>query len=254
LDSIYASLADAAILRQKTGEGTGLERIAAEAQRRQLTNQIAQLQQDFLGQQQILMQWIHEEILVLPPNTPLSKIKIDKRGELGAWHPVLLAAKQQITIAEQAQVVERKKNLPDFSGRVFSQALYGMKNPFNGFSLSVNVPVFSKPKVRNQLALLATELEKAKFEHQSHLFSASQRLAITELTRAETALKFYETEGKQQANDILAAATLSYKSGEISYPELSQYLVQAIDIHKNYLMVLNEYNQAAIQYLFYFYP
>ena len=41
---------------------------------------------------------------------------------------------------------------------------------------------------------------------------------------------------------------LSYQAGEISFAEMYQFYTQAIDIRKNYLQSLNEYNQAVIEY------
>ena len=61
------------------------------------------------------------------------------------------------------------------------------------------------------------------------------------------ALQFYETTGLEQAAEIIKAATQSYRAGEISYAELSQYLTQAIDIQKNYLDYLNKFNQSVIE-------
>ncbi len=61
-------------------------------------------------------------------------------------------------------------------------------------------------------------------------------------------LLFYEQTGLRQAEEIINAATLSYRSGEISFAELGQYLAQAIDIRRNYLDNLNRYNQAAVRF------
>ena len=64
-------------------------------------------------------------------------------------------------------------------------------------------------------------------------------------------LSYYESTGLKQSEEIIKAATLSYQGGEISFAELSQFLTQAIDIRKNYLEVMNQYNQAAIQFNYY---
>ena len=57
--------------------------------------------------------------------------------------------------------------------------------------------------------------------------------------------------GLKQAEEIIKAASLAYRSGEISFAELSQFLTQAIEIQKNYLENLNGYNQSVIQYNYY---
>lgn len=64
-------------------------------------------------------------------------------------------------------------------------------------------------------------------------------------------LSFYETSGLKQADEIIKAASLAYRSGEISFAELSQFLTQSIEIQKNYLENLNAYNQSAILYYYY---
>ena len=53
------------------------------------------------------------------------------------------------------------------------------------------------------------------------------------------------------ADAIIKAANIAYRAGEISFAELSQFLTQAIDIQKNYLDALNQYNQSAIQLRYY---
>jgi cobalt-zinc-cadmium resistance protein CzcA len=62
---------------------------------------------------------------------------------------------------------------------------------------------------------------------------------------------FYETTGLKQANEIINAASLAYRAGEIGFAELSQFLTQAIEIQKNYLENLNAYNQSVIRYYYY---
>ncbi|WP_315824500.1 TolC family protein [Paraflavitalea speifideaquila] len=82
---------------------------------------------------------------------------------------------------------------------------------------------------------------------------------FTERTQAEkevqknaTMLSFYENTGLRQATEIIKAATLAYRAGEIGFTGLSQYLSQAIDIQRNYLENLNAYNHSVIQYYYYF--
>ena len=74
---------------------------------------------------------------------------------------------------------------------------------------------------------------------------------LVNMNRNKTMLLFYENTGLRQAEEIIKAATLSYRSGEISFAELSQFLSQAVDTRKNYLEVMNQFNQAAIQFNYY---
>ena len=73
----------------------------------------------------------------------------------------------------------------------------------------------------------------------------------SEVQRNNSLLSFYEKSGLKQAEEIIKAASLAYRAGEISFAEMSQFLTQAIDIQKNYLEVLNTYNQSVIQYYYF---
>ena len=64
-------------------------------------------------------------------------------------------------------------------------------------------------------------------------------------------MSYYESTGQEQAEAILKAANIAYRAGEISFAELTQFVTQSIDIQKNYLDVLNQYNQSAIQLNYY---
>ena len=74
---------------------------------------------------------------------------------------------------------------------------------------------------------------------------------LQEVERNNSMLGFYETKGLKQADEIIKASSLAYRSGEISFAELSQFITQAIEIQKNYLDNLNTFNQSVIQYNYY---
>ena len=125
LDTLYAALANAADLRQKTGESTGLERIAAQAQHGELKAQITQILRDIEVEQaelKLLMNYDFDIIpissFLLKMDTPLSiSSNFDSKNEV--LHPLLALQKQQVTIAEAEKKLQKQQNLPDFSGRFF---------------------------------------------------------------------------------------------------------------------------------------
>ena len=72
-----------------------------------------------------------------------------------------------------------------------------------------------------------------------------------QLLKDQDLLTYYEKTGLAQAEAIIKSSNLAYRGGEINFAELTQYLSQAIDIQKNYLDVLNQFNQSAIQLNYY---
>jgi cobalt-zinc-cadmium resistance protein CzcA len=249
LDSIYASLAQAAILRVRTGESAGLDSIAAKARSREVRVQLRLLQRDIRAQQEVLKRYLNTTSNFLPEQKPLEKIEVKLTMDSLYTHPTLLLQRQQISIAEAQIGVQQQSRRPSLEGRAFSQRLYGITPPYSGFSVSVGIPLFGKAAYRNRIR--AAEIER---NYQQTLWD-QERLTLTtayhqawqQLQKDRELLDFYEGTGLNQAEAIIKSANLAYRAGEISFAELSQFLAQAIEIQKNYLEVLHQYNQSAIE-------
>lgn len=252
LDSFYRESASVARLRVRTGESAGLDSIAASAKSMETRLQLQTIENDMLIQQTALNALLNTDIRYLPQNITLQKIEanyIDNTAD----HPSLLVQQQAINIAQADARIARLSNMPDFSGRFFSQRLYNLPNPYSGFSVSVNVPLLGMGSYRAKIkaANLERDYQQVLYNYESQVFDVQVKQVIQAVEKSKQMLKYYETTGLIQADQIIKAATLAYKGGEISFAELSQYLNQAIDIKKNYLDALQQYNQNAIQLLYY---
>ena len=252
LDSLYTSMFDAASLRFKTGEAAGLDKIAAEAGLRELKALLAQIGNEMLVQQQQMMMLLNSVDYLLPVNKPVDKIflAISKSDSL---HPLLMLQQQNISIANSGIAVQSNADKPEFSGRFFSQRLYGLNDPFTGFSVSAAFPIFGAAAYKNKIKAAQAEVavQQNQLAWQTQQFNTQRQQMLADIERSRTMLQYYEGTGLNQADEIIKAATLSYRSGEISFAELSQFLTQAIDIRKNYLEVMNQYNKSAIQFNYY---
>ncbi|MBL7690716.1 MAG: CusA/CzcA family heavy metal efflux RND transporter [Flavipsychrobacter sp.] len=249
LDSIYLESATMARLRVRTGESAGLDSIAANAKSGEINNQFKAIQNDIEMQQAALNVLLNTDTLYLPENSKLGKIKTDINIAPANTHPLLLVQQQAVNVAQADVRVARLGSLPDFSGRFFSQSLYGLDNPYSGFSFTVGVPLFGSSNYKNKIraARLEQDYRQTMFDYEEQSLNSQVQQAIQTLDKSRQMLQYYETTGLKQAGDIIKAASLSYKGGEISFAELSQYLNQALDIRKNYLDILNQYNQNVIQ-------
>ncbi|MGB3155152.1 MAG: TolC family protein, partial [Chitinophagaceae bacterium] len=142
---------------------------------------------------------------------------------------------------------------PEFSGRFFSQRLWGAKDPFTGFSVSAAFPLFGASAFRSKVKVAQADraVQQKQYEYDMQVLRSRQLQMQQEVEKNKSILFFYETSGLIQAYEIIKAASLAYRAGEISFAELSQFLTQAIEIQKNYLENLNTYNQSVIQYNYY---
>ncbi|POY36423.1 CusA/CzcA family heavy metal efflux RND transporter [Solitalea longa] len=251
LDSIYTELYNAVALKVKTGESAGLDQIAVDAKLKELKVQIQQIEKDIQLQQQDFKRFLNTADDLLPELKPLNKVIVDYSDQFQSdKHPIIQLQQQNVNIATAEVKVQKRTLLPDLSGRFYSQRLYGYdNNPYSGYSVSIGIPLaFGSFKNKIKAAQIESYAQEKQLIADRQLLITGFNQAVKQLERNNSMLSFYETTGLKQAQEIIKAATTSYRLGEISFTELSQYLTQAIDIQKNYLENLNQYNQSAIQF------
>ena len=151
LDSIYTSLAKAAVLRVKTGESAGLDSISAMARANETTIQLNLLARDIQVQQEGLKKLLNTTNNYLPDLTMLQKVQVSFLDSTINNHPQLQLQQQNINIAQAALNVQQQNRSPNFEGRFFSQKLYGVSNPYSGFSVTVGIPLFGGSAYRNKI-------------------------------------------------------------------------------------------------------
>jgi cobalt-zinc-cadmium resistance protein CzcA len=252
LDSIYRSLSEASTLKVKTGDSPGLDSIAANVRRNELEAMLEQIAMDVEVQQQSLMQLLNTDTSFLTADSHLEKLPMPVLST-DSSHPLMTLQKQNMDIANAGIDVIKNENRPEFSGRFFSQRLYGLNDPFSGFSASIAVPLFGAGANRNKIKAAQAEarIQQKEYEYELQVFKTELTQAEKEVKKNNRMLHFYEASGLRQAEAIIKASSLAYRAGEISFAELSQFLSQAIDIQRNYLENLNAYNQSVIQLYYY---
>lgn len=252
LDSFYQESARIANLRVKTGESAGLDSISANAKSQEVNLQLKTIQNDIQAQQTTLRAWLNIDTFFLAVSTALQKVDVEYNPSYDN-HPSLLVQKQAVNVAQADLMVARRRALPEFSGRFFSQRLYGLPDPYSGFSVTMGVPLLGAGNYRSKVkaARLETEYQQTIYDYDRQVFSAQIMQLQQALAKNRQMLDYYESSGLRQADAIMKAASIAYRGGEISFAELSQYLNQAIDIRKNYLDALNQFNQNAIQLNYY---
>jgi cobalt-zinc-cadmium resistance protein CzcA len=249
LDSLFRTMADAARLRVRTGENAGLDSIAAIAKSKEMMVQVSILNKEIRSQQEILRRITNSTLLFLPDNIPLQKVEVAVVADSLSNHPSIMYQQQQILVAEAGVNVQKQSNKPNFEGRFFSQRLYGISNPYSGFSITMGIPLFGRAASRNRVkaAELERDYQRSLVDYQVALLNGRYRQAIQQLEKDMELIAYYETTALRQAEAIIQAANIAYRAGELSFAELLQFTTQALDIQRNYLETLHQYNQSAIQ-------
>ena len=94
------------------------------------------------------------------------------------------------------------------------------------------------------IAREAAEEETADYRNR---LNSEYKQLIQLLQKHESALAYYENEGKELSEEILKTATKSYQSGEIDFFEYILSLENSYNIILRYYESLNQYNQTIIQ-------
>lgn len=251
IDSVYQNTYDAAYIRFNVGDVAGLDKLSAEVSYKEIQALIMQIEKDILIQQRELMLLTNSPTYYLPVTEPLEKVLIQETLE-DHLHPSLLAQEQEIEAAQSLIEVQKKENYPEISIRAFSQSYLGIKDPMYGFAVGVAFPLFGLKTMKNQMNALRTDIEvqESQLEWEKANLETEKMKALAQVEKEKIMLDFYEESGLEQSKAIIKAASLSYKSGEIGFADLSEFLIQANSIKEDYLDALNDYNQSAIEYLY----
>lgn len=248
LDSIYRTLSGIANLKVRTGESAGLDSLAANAKSKEIAIQMREITRDIRIEQENLRRLLNSPSFYLPEAAVLQKFPMPPVGEMPLDHPILQVQQQAVNISDAEIGLQKQSLLPDFQFRLFSQRLYGIPQPYSGFSATIGVPLFFGSYLdKIEAAKLEKQYQQNTLTLQRQTLQTSYRQFSQQLQKDLALVEYYETTGVRQANEIIRTANLAYQAGEISFAELSQFLTQAIDIERNYLEVLNSYNQSAIQ-------
>ena len=69
-----------------------------------------------------------------------------------------------------------------------------------------------------------------------------QKQLLTQLSRHDKALQFYDQEGRQLAQEIVTASSKAFQAGEIDFLQFILSLENANNVDRNYLDNLIQYN------------
>jgi len=224
--------------------------ISAKAKTKEIETQKAQLEYDLVVYQKQLQYFIQTDENIIPDaGTPLqyanSIAGADKiQGLVTDFYT------QQISVYQKEANTFKAVRTPKLGLGYFGQTI-DTRSYFQGFTAGLQIPLFGGA---NTAKAKASEISAS----QSQLALDKSKLALklqkeelqNEFEKQKKALVYYQNEGLQYAEQIIATVQKSYANGDMSYWSYISFLNQAIDIKKQNAEAVNAYNQSAIQLQF----
>lgn len=262
LDSLYNEFIRVAKLRYKTGDTKKIEISTAETKKGEI-NLLAQQNQVYLQNAYQSLQTVIgiKDSIVIPSNNTYTPLQVNSLIDTNAIanHPMLQAIYQNMQIAEQTKKVEKAEGLPDFKIGYSNQSLIGIQtingvdkyfgagNRFNVVNIGIVIPLtFGATKAKINSLEYKKQSLLIQAEYQTKLLNTQLQNALAQYEQDVQQYNYYKIQALPNADDIVKAAQLGYRTGDISYVEYLYALQTATDIQLKYLQSIQQINQSVV--------
>ncbi len=244
-DSAFQKIKDASVLSFNAGNLNYLEKISAEAKSGDVKLQFESVKNELLmlNQQISLLTGIENNFVVA---------KIDKLATPNVSidilsNPAYVVAQQNINVSQKQYEAIRSQALPNillgYSMPLKEEAVY-----VPAFKAGISIPLWFNSysgynsAAKNEIIMAENNLRTEEQSLQQQKFTA-----ISNFFKNELAIRYYETQGLNNANEITKAATRLYESGEIDLINFLRTMNDGFEIQLSYLEALLNYNISVIE-------
>ncbi len=247
LDSLYSSFEYAANRKFEEGESNYLEKLTAQTKKKETTVALNQIQECIEHAYIVLQQWMQSDTTYTVTLDQLERLPLLPLDTVA--HPGLKYLSSAASLSNQEIALEKQKLLPDINLSVFRGTNNGPGDrAYGGFQAGVGIPLWyggQKAKIdaaRTATAILESETANYKIELQ-----AKYRALQSDLRQYQKGLDYYDTDGKQLAEELIFHAMKAFRAGEIDFFQYTQLLENAKTIELDYLTSLFKYNLTVLE-------
>ncbi len=248
LDSIYGNFTHIAETRYRLNEVALAEKLTLQDKAAQI-----RLMRETIGHEIAFDRVVLAQLLGLPEPVkavtgPFRKMSFSLSDTAQITQAALARVSgSQIALAEAQKSIEQARLKPSTSIGLLGQYL-GNGSVYPGWQASIHLPIAQKG-YRKAIEAAALQVQVAQNEHENLLLEQRTMLAhlLHEQEKFEILLQYYETQGRQLAEELLRSGIANYRAGEMDYVALAQLLEQAIGIELEYLENTYQLNQTTIE-------
>ncbi|WP_166334561.1 CusA/CzcA family heavy metal efflux RND transporter [Sphingobacterium chungjuense] len=263
LDSIYQDFIKIAELRYRTGDTPKVDISTAETKRGEIT--VMLVQNDIArknAMQSLRLLLGNPAGLALSAESEYTPLTLQNSADSNfvATNPAIQAIYQQAKIAEQDQKVERATGLPDFTlgynnislignlTRNGVEQYYGRGQRFSFVDVGITIPItYGATKARIKSLDFQKQANIAAAEWQEDQLKTEHANTLRAYEQSLYQYRYFRDQALPNAEEIISAAQLSYRTGDITYMEYLFSLQTATDVKLNYLKSIQQVNDAVIQ-------
>lgn len=261
LDSLYINFIEVAKLRFKVGDIKKVEISSAEVKKGEINLLLRQNEVYLINAYKSLKAVMNTpESFIIKEEKEFKPLLVSSTLNSSAIedHPTVKALYQEALIAEQNKVVEKAKSLPDLTLGYTNQSLigyteiggvdvfHGAEKRFQIATIGVTIPLFTATKAKIKAFDFNKKSLEIQAEQQKLELAAQLQNAMEQYGQNVQQYHYYIDEALPNEKDIVFAAQLGYRTGEISYVEYLQALQTATDLQLNYLKSIQQINQSVI--------
>jgi len=263
LDKLYQDFIRIATVRYNAGDIKKIEINTAETQKGEINL--------LLQQNEVLLRNAYKNLKTVLNTEDSFEIVSDKNYEplkienvldstAIANHPSIKALYQEMEILEKSKNVEKAEGLPDFTVGYTNQSLIGMQdfksgeryvnsgNRFSFMNVGVSIPLtFGATKARIKSLDYQKQMVESTAKFQQQQLSTLLTNSVNQYQQDVRQYDYYKNQALPNAEKIVKAAQLGYKTGEISYVEYLFALQTATNIQLKYLESIQKVNESVIQ-------
>jgi heavy metal efflux system protein len=262
LDSLYNEFIKIAELRYKTGDTKKIEINTAETKKGEI-NIFLVTNETFLKNAYTQLQALlnTNELLDIPASTEYMPLQASILFDTTAVknHPAIQLLYQEMTIAEQTKKVEKALGQPEFMLGYMNQSLIGFQNingqdkyfgagkRFNVVNVGITIPItYAATKAKIKSLDYQKQATEAAAQQQQRQLTAQLQNAIEQYKQNIVQYNYYKNNALPNAAEIVKAAQLGYKAGDVSYVEYLFALQTATDVQLKYLESIQQINHSVI--------
>lgn len=262
LDSIYQDFVRVAELRYQTGDTKKMDFSTAKAKQGEielLKQQNTLLRKNAYESLKNLMQTDQEFTVSSPSGYQPLSIDHVLDSNLIAAHPQVQLLYQEARIAEKSKQVERASGLPELTigynnvsligmhTKDGIESFYGRNQRFSYFDVGITIPIsFGATKARMRSLSYQKQSAEQSAQWLQEKLQTDLHNATGEYQQNISRYHYFKETALANAREIVEAAQLAYKTGDISYIEYLLSLQAATDTQLNYLKSIQQVNESVI--------